>query len=280
MSHDERFRAEVAALAENPNAFMNSALVFDFIEDIKRYLIPNAIAVAQSIGHPYQAGDEADLVNLILVSFATSPDQSRALVENAASPIAYAATLVRDWIGIETGRAKFTTSTAVDLEVHPTGKVHHRAQFDWIESPEIKIPRSSFPDPADYGTHVGASVDQAIDLTVATLTPRTPRKLARELPDIVGWMADNPSTRQGHEGKQIAEAANIFSRVSTVELRAVASVAWGGRPNQRETSLLYAYLLDASFNPRRSETHLSALRTFQSRVRQESVLAGVADLPL
>jgi len=279
MNTAEAFRAKVAALAEDPHRYMNSADVYAFIDDIKRYLLPNALNLAQKFGHPYQAGDEDDLINLILVSFATNTEQCEALVENAASPFAYAATLIRDWIGIETGRAKYTTFVTRD-ELNPTGKIHHRAQFEWVESPELKIPHSSFPDPAAYGTQTGASVDQAIDLTVAALVPRAPRKLARELPDIVGWMADNPSARRGHEGKQITTASTLFRTVSTVELRAVASIAWGGRPNPQETSLLYAFLLDAEFNPRESEPHLSALRTFQSRVRQESVLAGVADLTL
>lgn len=279
MTRDEQFRAAIASLAENPHAFMNSADVYAFIEDIKRYLIPNAIAVSQKLGHPYQAGDEDDLVNLILVSFATSPKECRTLVENAASPIAYAATLVQDWIGAETGRAIYRTYASA-TEGQRTRDVRVRAQFDWIESAEIRVPRSSFPDPASYGTRTGATIDEAIDLTVATLTPRTPAKLARSLPDVVGWMADNPSTRQGHEKERIVEAAELFTAVSTVELRAIANVAWGGRPNPRETSLLYAYLIDADFNPRASETHLFALRTFQSRVRQEPVLAGVADLSL
>lgn len=277
----EAFRAAVAALAENPTAFLNSAqLLSDFLDQIRGHLIPNAIALAQKLGYPYQGGDEDDLVNLILVSFATSPEQCRALVENAASPFAYAATLVREWIFVETGRVRFAQWTAVDRETHPDGRVYHRAQFDWLESPEVRIPHSTLPDPASYGTRAGATIDEAIDLTVATLEPRTPVKLAKHLPDVVGWMADNPSTRQGHEGERIAEAAELFSSVSTVELRAVANISWGGRPNPQETSLLYAYLTDRHFNPRESETHLSALRVFQGRVRQESVLAGVADLPL
>ncbi|MBO1741048.1 hypothetical protein [Leifsonia sp. TF02-11] len=276
----EAFRAAVAALGENPTAFLNSAQLSDFLDHIRRHLIPNAINVAQKLGHPYQAGDEDDLVNLILVSFATSPEQCQALVENAASPFAYAATLVSEWIGIETGRARFRQRTGVDREIHPTGRIFHRAQFDWLENPELRIPHSTFPDPASYGTRVGATIDEAIDLTVATLEPRTPAKLAKHLPDVVGWMADNPSTRQGHEGERIAEAAELFSPVSTVELRAVANISWGGRPRPQETSLLYAFLTDRNFNPRKSETHLSALRVFQGRVRQESVLAGVADLAL
>ncbi|MDN4599284.1 hypothetical protein ACF1AJ_19380 [Leifsonia sp. NPDC014704] len=277
----DAFRAAVAALGENPTAFLNSAQLIDFLDHIRRHLIPNAINLAQKLGHPYQARDEDDLVNLILVSFATSPEQCRALVENAASPFAYAASLVREWIGIETGRPRLRQRVAVDREIHPTGrKISQRPQFDWLENPELRIPHSSFPDPASYGTREGATIDEAVDLTVATLEPRTPAKLAKHLPDVVGWMADNPSTRQGHEGERIAEAAELFSPVSTVELRAVANISWGGRPNPQETSLLYAFLTDRDFNPRKSETHLSALRVFQGRVRQESVLAGVADFAL
>lgn len=276
----EAFRSAIAALAENPTFFLNSAHLIDFLDHIRQHLLPNAINVAQTLGHPYQAGDEDDLINLILVSFATNPEQCRALVENAASPFAYAATLVREWIGKETGRTRFAQVAAPDREKHPGGRISLRAQFDWLESPELRIPHSTFPDPASYGTREGATIDEAIDLTVATLEPRTPAKLARHLPGVVGWMADNPSTRQGHEGERIAEAAELFSPVSTIELRAVANISWGGRPNPQETSLLYAFLTDRHFNPRKSETHLSALRVFQGRVRQEPVLAGVADLPL
>lgn len=276
----EAFRAAVAALGENPTAFLNSAQLDNFLDQIRRQLLPNAINVAQKLGHPYQSGDEDDLVNLILVSFATSPEQCRALVENAASPFAYAATLVREWIGLETGRTRFAQVAAPDRKIRPGGRISLLAQFDWLENPELRIPHSAFPDPASYGTRAGATIDEAIDMTVATLVPRAPAKLAKHLPGVVGWMADNPSTHQGHEGERIAEAAELFSPVSTVELRAVANISWGGRPNPRETSLLYAFLTDRHFNPRKSETHLSALRVFQGRVRQESVLAGVADLVL
>lgn len=272
MSSEEQFRSAVESLTENPKAFMNSPLVFEFMEAIRRHLIPNAIAFSQRVGHPYQASDEDDLVNLILVSFASNPEQCRTLAENAASPLAYASTLVRDWISAETGRTVFRTYA-------DSSKGRRiQAEIDHIDSPAIRVPHSTLPDPAAYGTQIGATVDQAIDLTVATLLPRTPAKLAKQLPNIVGWMADNPPARQGHEGERIAEAASIFASVSVVELRAVASITWGGRPNERETSLLGAFLLDAEFNPRASETHLGALRTYQARVRQEAVLAGVSDL--
>ena len=272
MSIEERFRAAVELLTENSKTFMNSPLVFEFMEDIRRHLVPNAIAFSQNVGHPYQARDEDDLVNLILVSFATNPEQCRALVENAASPLAYASTLVRDWISVETGRTVFRTYA-------DSSKGRRiQAEIDHFDNPAIRVPHSTLPDPAAYGTHTGATVDQAIDLTVAALLPRTPARLANQLSNIVGLMADNPPARHGHEGERIAEAATIFAPVSAVELRAIASITWGGRPNERETSLLGAFLLDAEFNPRSSETHLAALRTYQARVRQEAVLAGVSDL--
>lgn len=277
MSAEERFRSAVESLTKDPKAFMNSPVIFEFMDDIRRFLLPNALSFAKKVGHPYQARDEDGLVNLILVSFASNPEQCRALLENAQSPLGYAGRLVRKWISIETGRTWYHTYTPASAGQPPREGVA-MAQMDCFDDPSIRVPHSSFPDPASYGTQNGATVDEAVDLTVLTLAPRTPLKLAKRLPEIVGWLADNPSTHQGHEKEQITLAASLFETVSSVELRAVASITWGGRPNERQTSLLGAFLLDARFDPRASETHLSALRTYQGRVRQEAVLAGVADI--
>jgi hypothetical protein len=109
------------------------------------------------------------------------------------------------------------------------------------------------------------TIDDAVASTVTTLQDRTPSRLRGDLPDLVSWLAHNPASRKGHEGEVLDAAVDTFGW-HPGEVRAVANISWGGRPNAAATSLLGAYLLDSAFDPRDSATHLRALRQYMTRV--------------
>lgn len=257
---EERFRASVARIATDPSEFLTSADLEEFIEDLHRELIPYALRIADRLGHPYRQADHDDLANLLLVAMINNPDKCRYLAENAASPFKYARTFLPIWLGVETGRRHGEVSVLMD----------------WVEHPALVLPRSTYQDPFALLEREGASIDEAIALTVRALLPRTPIELAQELPEIVDWMADNAPTHSGHEGEKLDEAGSIFLGVSKIELQAIGNITWGGRGRERETSLLGAFLLRRDFDPRASATHRVALRLYASRVRQLRVLAGLA----
>lgn len=259
-AREEQFRAIVGHIASDPTSFLASDELTDFMADIHRELVPTALRIAERLGHPYRSADREDLANLILVALISNPDKCRYLAENAASPFSYARTFLPIWLGVETGRRHGETSVLID----------------WVDHPSLILPTSSYQDPTERLERQGATVDEAVALTAQALVPRTPIELARCVPEIVDWMADNTPTHSGHEGEKLELAAGRFPWVSRVELQAIGNITWGGRGRQRETSLLGAFLLNRAFDPRASATHRMALRLYASRVRQPRVLAGLA----
>ena len=259
-AREEQFRASIVRLADDPADFLSSDLLPPFIEDLRRELLPAAAALSKPHDLMFRREDDDDLVNLLLVALIGDPEKCRYLAKNAASPFSYARTFLPIWLGIETGRRHNKVS----------------ALFESVEDPSIVMPAFTYQDPGELVAREGATVDEAVALTIRTLLPRTPVGLAEQLPRIVDWMTDNTPTHSGHEGEKLEEAAAIFTTVSKIELQAIGNITWGGRGRERETSLLGAFLLNRDFDPRTSATHRVALRLYASRVRQLRVLAGLA----
>ncbi|RDV44030.1 hypothetical protein ACR5MH_0550 (plasmid) [Streptomyces sp. L7] len=260
-AREEQFRASIARLSQDPSAFLASDDLAPFIEDLRRELIPSVHLITQRNGPRYRKEhDDDDLVNLLLVAMIGDPEKCRYLAENAASPFSYARTFLPVWLGAETGHRRNKVSIVME----------------WVEDASIVMPAWTVLDPVEIVEREGATVDEAVALTVRTLLPRTPAGLAGQLPRIVDWMTDNTPTHSGHEGAKLEEAAAVFPSVSKIELQAIGNITWGGRGRERETSLLGAFLLNRDFDPRTSATHRVALRLYASRVRQLRVLAGLA----
>lgn len=235
---------------------------------LRNEVAPCALRLAAGWGLPYSGADEA--VNTIIVFLANDPARCAYLVENAADPITYLRTYLPEWVGIDTGRKTYATSNGKTDRIRASSS-RRRAYFSPIDSPHTVLPAWTISDPQLTRRAAGLpTIDEAVASTVTTLYDRTPTRLRNTLPDLVSWLAHNPTSRKGHEADVLDAAVETF-RLHPGEVHAVANISWGGRPNRAATSLLGAFLLNAEFDPRDSATHVRALRHYMSRVNAPSL---------
>lgn len=256
MSVADDFRAALRALTLDPAGFLASGEGAAFVQTVRRELAPQALRHAHSLGSAFCDLDEA--VNMIILNLVDSPETCRYVDENAAKPFAYIGTIIPSWLVTETGRGLFRT----------THDQYRWAYMEWIETPGLQLPAAYVMDPADIvAGDDRPTLTQAVERTVSTLAPRTLGDVARVLPDLVGWLAENPFEQQSTAKPTLEAAAAEFSMVSAGALTAVANISWGGRPNRGETSLLGGHLRSHDFNPLGSAAHLKALRVYRARMR-------------
>lgn len=123
-----------------------------------------------------------------------------------------------------------------------------------------------------FPSHGLTSLDIVITKTWEQLVWRTPNHLSDPLRRLVEWLAWNPAQRRSYVAAEIRAALLTVPEFTPEQIRDVANVCWGGRPESHTTSIMGGLLKDPSFDPIHSDSHLRALRTYQARIRAHSAL--------
>lgn len=223
--------------------FQKTAAFVEFLDDIAERYGKVGVSLASQYGY---AMEEQEVVNLIFVQLLkkhssnlyTCDYVARADVEN---PWAYLGGLLKRWIRQEYG-----------------------VRGIQMEEAE-RIPQSD--------NHVEENLSllhEVVAKTYEILAPRTPEFLHHELFTLLEFLAVNPPQRLSYE-KFEREAAMVYCPHFTErQVAAVMNIAWGGRPKQRETSVMGQILLDPMWLPEMSVTHTIALSDYKKRMFQRS----------
>lgn len=216
---------------------------------LERFVSPH---VARQVRSKMKYSLEADEVtNTIIVQMASQESFVRGL-RKAMNPWGYLAECARRWSHTQAGHRMLELDGMPGMD--PAG-----AGLEERYDPESGL----------------TPLREVVASTVTTLLLYLGEDSTPNLAALVEWFALNPPQHQGH-GHTDARRAGELSELgfTSEQIGAVANVTWGGRPNQRATSLFYGYLLDAGFEPAASSTHRAALNNVRRVFARETVSGG------
>lgn len=234
-------RTALTDFADQGIAFLDTAAGASFLEQMDLFVAPKIVAYARDWGY---AIERKDVTHLIVEKYLTlmlrNPERSS--IHYAASadiPWAYIVRSVRRWQGYERGLK------GINLEVAEA------------------LPASEIPGRDSDLTNIS----DVVQLTFDQLAPRVKSSCHAQLFRLLSWLAANPLQRISYEGNECVAAHRQCPNFTIEQVKAVMNIAWGGRPRQAETSLMYQYLKNPHFRPAESPTHARALTYFKSEFR-------------
>lgn len=229
-----RQRAAMATFTEP--GFLDTPEGAAFLEQLDVFFSPGICGMARREGYPMEHGD---VRNSIITHLLANDGEVAQYAAVADEPWAYLGRCAIGWARREWG--------------------HRGTRLEVAESLHVPSPSAESSPYTD--------LDEVVALTYEALVPRTPSELHGDLLELLGWLAANPLQRLSYETEERVAAHRHCPRMTIEQVTAVMNIAWGGRPRQAQTSLMGAYLLDASFRPSDSPSHARALTYYKNAMR-------------
>ncbi len=235
---EQRQRSALLSLRQSPR-FLESEEGQAFLDQLGMIFVPGVLRTARGLGVTPSWLEKEDIVNTAVVRLIENEGRAARYVASAqGEPWNYLARCLDSWVRAQWG----TRCSALDDERfelrHP--QVH--------ESPLT-------------------SIEEVARLTHEALRPHTPSLLRDPLRGLLLWLAENPPQRLSYETADRAAAKCRFPAFRITQISAVANIAWGSRPRRSETSLMGAFLLDATFRPSDSPAHMRAILRYSRAMR-------------
>lgn len=199
---------------------------------------PLAASLRHKFGVSYEAADVANTAFMIL-----RQDFVHAYILRANDPWAYLSTMLK-------------------REMLSSAGAHFR-----VELTDDALFESCAP-PVEQAA---VSLHDAAELTYEVLAPAAPAHLRGSLQEAILYFAELGGARLSHLYTHASSDLELTGLgLVREEILAIANAVLGSRPNNAQTSLIAAFLVDPTFDPRSSILHRRALKKFQSR------MAGIA----
>lgn len=125
------------------------------------------------------------------------------------------------------------------------------------------------------GTTATASfaIGEAERLTADCLRPLTPARVLPYLDVFVRYFSEEGESRISRAlGNATKEDKLRQFQLHDYEIRAIGNAVLGSRPDYGTNSLLAGFILDKTFDPRRSDNHFKAMVKFERRIRGIALL--------
>lgn len=232
----DTWRQRVAMSTLTEPGFLMSPEGAAFLEQLDVFFAPGICGMAKRMGYPMEPGD---VQNSIITHLLSNDGEVAKYASVADEPWAYLGRCAIEWARREWG--------------------HRGTRLEVAEYLPVASPTS---DESNY-----TALDEVVALTYEVLVPRTPEHLHGDLLELLGWLAANPIQRLSYEAEERMAAHRFCPRMTIDQVTAVMNIAWGGRPRQKETSLMGAFLLDSTFRPSGSPSHARALTTYKNAIR-------------
>lgn len=117
-----------------------------------------------------------------------------------------------------------------------------------------------------------SAIDEAERLTADCLRPLTPARVLPHLDVFVRYFSEEGESRISRALSNATKEDKLREfQLHDYEIRAIGNAVLGSRPNYGTNSLLAGFILDKTFDPRRSGNHFKAMVKFERRIRGRAV---------
>lgn len=236
-------RSVLEALTRSPEALLRNAEGRNACAVMVDTLMPRVLSAARDLGLGPDWCGRNEVINTTIVGLCEKRGRVARLALDSRDPMAYVAECLLSWMREQWG------SRSASLQAVQEQFADRRAAVT-----------------SDEGY---TDIQDVVVITHRWLAPRTPSRLQQHLPDLLRWLAYNPPQRRSYEAVDLAAAQDRFADFTPGQIRAVAGIAWGTRPNHQDSSLMGAVLLNTAFRPSDSLTHTRALLHFTRTMRAE-----------
>lgn len=221
------------------------------LHEIRHYFAPAAIATSKRMGFGLEVDD---VINMMVANLLDHGGDIAARAAAASNPFGYLNACLQRWCHHVWG-------------VRSASLVEYGLEEETMGGFAITSDVYSFSKwPMDETPSSLTSVSECIELTYEALSRHITTEQVSNVYELVEYFAQNPPQRRSYEGHDVVDAIETFTHIQPEHVQAVKNITWGVRPRQDHTSLLGAFLKDASFIPENSSTHYQALLVFRQRM--------------
>lgn len=112
------------------------------------------------------------------------------------------------------------------------------------------------------------AISEAERLTADCLRPLTPARVLPHLDVFVRYFSEEGESRISRAISNATKEEELRQfQLHDYEIRAIGNAVLGSRPDYGTNSLLAGFILDKTFDPRRSDNHFKAMVKFERRIR-------------